>query len=862
MAPFEIKYLAISWAGPDEVSKLGVSNDSVLLQHNRGWFAETTTFPAFYHYIGIQITAAELLHVPYFVMANGEQQPLVPVKVPGEDQIWWIQSEGWDESSCRHLSSLYRTSGRVTLVAQREIITLENNAVNFTFAELEYYLNDFKDSLWMLILDTGSVVQANLQKETPNYVDPQVVRVFQKFIESVETLIKKPAMVLEETIAKRPLRKVRPLPRTFREIAIIPNARSLTSRANIESYNTAENRFVCHCVKRVQYVLRTLQRIAQGQINAYQQSLEQEQLWLNNLSTDGTKVIDPAVYDFEIEELQRRLEKLQSEVFRLVNDSNGYALTERTYFGSYTVELSKKYGNATRTFFATKLDGVFFKAKYKTYLVITFPEHTDLSILPLLYSAYEIKLTGHYIKKKKTNASDVTYFEIIFNTINDVEINSPELIRMRRKRSQLEQANWVAPLSKEEIDDIAWEKLRAERKAAVFHSIIEKARSFLKQAAGLQARLQGLSNFFELRKVKAQSNFPNSMVFIQNSHYASAKTQYSKLSNLNGLDELTLNSLMQIESMGLVNISNLYEKWCLIKIIDVLVSKLRFSITDGWQEKLIQRALNKEKDIAFELTDPFRQFRLLLTYEKTLASGNRPDFVLELEINKYEKSPEHETPLKWIITGTEKRSLVLDAKFRGNINQEHIDKLVSKLYYDKDYSEDENNQVFVLHPCANLIANKSSPLDWGKHCDYGQSQGAKHRYGSVFLSPSLTYSRSVENLERLLGMFIQGNSVILEQSDSKHPSWHNISCISCGCSTADVLNVMLEPTKKGRDRWIIECSACSSRTIKTLCIGCGKSLFKNGPKWTYHKTRAEQISNIVCPECEQYLTPYYNENMQ
>lgn len=862
MAPFEIKYLAISWAGPDEVSKLDISNDSVLLQHNSGWFAETTTFPAVYHYIGIRITAAELLHVPYFVMANGEQQPFVPVKVPGEDQIWWIQSEGWDDSRCRHLSSLYRTTGRVTLVAQREIITLENNAVNFTVAELEYYLNDFKDSLWMLILDTGSVVQANLQKETPNYVDPQVVRVFQKFIESVETLIKKPAMVLEETIAKRPLRKVRPLPRTFREIAIIPNARSLTSRANIESYNTAENRFICHCVKRVQYVLRTLQRIAQGQINAYQQSLEQEQLWLNNLSTDGTKVIDPAVYDFEIEQLKNRLEKIQSEALKLIDKHNVFSAPEQAYFGSYTIEIGKQYGNAENSFFVTKLDGVLFNEKYNTYLVITFPEYADFSICLSVFSSYEIKLTGHYIKRKRTNNSGNTYYQIIFFAIHNVEIYSPELLRMQRKRTQLEQANWIAPLSKEEIEDIAREEIRAKRKAKVFHLIIENACSFLKQAAGLQTRLQALSNFFKLHKVKAKSDFPNSMVFIQNSHYASAKSQYTKLCNLNGLDELTLNSLIQIESMGLVNISNLYEKWCLIKIIDVLVSKLRFSITDGWQEKLIQRALNNEKDIAFELTDPFRQFRLVLTYEKTLASGKRPDFVLELEINKYKKSQEHETPLKWIITGTEKRSLVLDAKFRGNINQEHIDKLVSELYYDKDYSEDENNQVFVLHPCANVIANKSSPLDWGKHCDYGQSQGAKHRYGSVFLSPSLTYSRSVENLERLIGMFIQGNSVILEQSDSKHPSWHNINCISCGCSTADALNVTLEPTKKGRDRWIIECSACSSRTIKTLCIGCGKSLFKNGPKWTYHKTRAEQISNIVCPECEQYLTPYYNENMQ
>lgn len=37
--------------------------------------------------------------------------------------------------------------------------------------------------------------------------------------------------------------------------------------------------------------------------------------------------------------------------------------------------------------------------------------------------------------------------------------------------------------------------------------------------------------------------------------------------------------------------------------------------------------------------------------------------------------------------------------------------------------------------------------------------------------------------------------------------------------------------------------------VSTHCFRCGTSLHKNGLQMTYHLTIADQVSNIVCPEC-------------
>ncbi len=351
--------------------------------------------------------------------------------------------------------------------------------------------------------------------------------------------------------------------------------------------------------------------------------------------------------------------------------------------------------------------------------------------------------------------------------------------------------------------------------------------------------------------MKSSAIYPNSMTFIQNSSYGAAKGTFHAISELNGLNENILNSLVAVDEIGLVNVSNIYEKWCLLKIIEVLKKVFGFTLEGDWQSSLVSSVLKRQYNIELYLKSDIRQQSLVLTYEKELPSRVRPDYVLDLTSKIYgEGSQNGEQGLSVI---EERRSrFVLDAKFRGTISEQEMTELVRKLYSEKNYSEGGVNQVFVIHPSLDVISERTSPLVWGADCDYGQSHCNSHRHGSVFMSPSLASYGSHDNLQRLFGMFLQDSSVTLK-NDSNVALWTNMSCISCGSSHQSGLKLTYSPTERGSDRWIVECEVCALLTVKTICFNCGHPLFKNGVKWTYHRTRAEQISNVLCPECETFL---------
>jgi RNase P subunit RPR2 len=42
-------------------------------------------------------------------------------------------------------------------------------------------------------------------------------------------------------------------------------------------------------------------------------------------------------------------------------------------------------------------------------------------------------------------------------------------------------------------------------------------------------------------------------------------------------------------------------------------------------------------------------------------------------------------------------------------------------------------------------------------------------------------------------------------------------------------------------------------TVRTHCYDCDATLFKNGTDLTYHRTLADQITNVMCPSCGAYF---------
>src|SRR5690606_34721829 len=82
------------------------------------------------------------------------------------------------------------------------------------------------------------------------------------------------------------------------------------------------------------------------------------------------------------------------------------------------------------------------------------------------------------------------------------------------------------------------------------------------------------------------------------------------------------------------------------------------------------------------------------------------------------------------------KRFVLDAKFYDKktfVREGGMMSKINELYELKNYSEDGENPVFLIHPCDNLIDSRVTAQEWGKYSYLGEMES--HDKGAVFLNP-------------------------------------------------------------------------------------------------------------------------------
>jgi hypothetical protein len=224
---------------------------------------------------------------------------------------------------------------------------------------------------------------------------------------------------------------------------------------------------------------------------------------------------------------------------------------------------------------------------------------------------------------------------------------------------------------------------------------------------------------------------------------------------------------------------------------------------------------------------------ILLTYEKELSNGKRPDYVLDFT----SKNTNNESSTY---------RLVLDAKFYENINEQGgISSVIDLLYNKKNYAEDGNNGVYILHPSKASVPLTTTPQSWSKNSYYGEdlvfdwdSIPPNHKYGAIFISPIIHDGEYLDDLQRLIGMTLQ------------YLSHSKIFCIVCGSSNC---HVDVKKTRSGHDKYFFTCNDCKHFFVNNYCSNCFDRLWKHGSYWTYHAADASQPYNIQCPRCADLL---------
>ncbi len=359
------------------------------------------------------------------------------------------------------------------------------------------------------------------------------------------------------------------------------------------------------------------------------------------------------------------------------------------------------------------------------------------------------------------------------------------------------------------------------------------------------------------------------MRFNMNPDYAACLKAFRRVQTLMSGTGVNEGSLDRVEKIGTLHASAVYERWCLIKILTILILEYGFEPPASWQENLIGTVTGLPEPLSLKMFRPDIGLAAHFEYQFQLGNGCRPDFRL-----RFAYRPEKEAST-WGMAAfggdiQDASGLIMDAKFRtrwrpGEL-QEVLDGLVEQKRYDL-----EGDRVFVLHPVSKCVAKPTSPLEWGRDCDYGQVAKTNHRCGSVWLSPAIGGGDEQRHLRRLIDLQLQdtfGHPPEVETAEGGYgsggydcgasaeniaPVWREQSfCVSCG-NRHSMEDVEFRKTKGGYQYWITTCQGCGMAATRTHCYGCKTKLFKNYMMLTYHNTIADQPTHVICPACGSYF---------
>jgi hypothetical protein len=861
-AIFEAKYISIKWFDKNSILKIDESilPISIEVENSTQYKMELQVYTRIENgldgQIAFNLIDKESSLEPYFLDASNNRVPLLKIIDLKTKKIWWVEHGRWSKKYKCRASILWNHIGETKVVFGDIVCQVDIGANSFTKEQLELYLQDFRNDFWYLILQNNSLTQGDAKNKKVKLLDEKSIKFISKFIEYSEKVLLNPKKELREIQSLKDIKRVKPVARTFMEIATSGFRKKLTSRDTVESYNVAENRYIHYAVQQVYTIVFHILN-ATGHIEElYTKKAVSDNKRLNNFS--DFKIINKEVFENEVLDLEKAVreekESLKKCLYQGVPNQNQH--------GKFIIKLENRQNDYYHN--------IQFWGKIKRYnseswdnfeannwLSLEFNQNYFDFLQP--YQEYYIESENVY---NKIATRQGFIHNIFFTYITNIELIGKSkleknLENLKNQKPNLERSNWQRKLSPQEKQEQEYEKqalkenlnrLKDEQSDNI--ELIKNLEPSLNKLKKLLARCKKL-------KIKQDSYFPNSMTFVQNPNYQGSHNFFKKIKDIVGIDESLFFQMQLVEKIGLLDIPTIYERWCFIQIIKVLIDKYHFIPEKNWKTKFAQQTvgnLNNLKNIKISFSNTEIAREIDLWYEKELLKRKRPDFVLDIKST----------------FGTNRtHRLVMDAKFHEKVN---IEGQINELYNNKNYSEYNKNTVFILHPDANKsIKKKKTPKEWGNDAYYGEVEmfdfpwdndsKPNHKYGAILLSPIGRKGNFLDNLQRLIGMAMQynmeNNGNIIEQEVEPKREMINpipkekIFCLTCG-SNEHYWHI--KETKRGKGyRYETTCKACSHLYIYNYCWNCKHRLIKNGRYWSYHSSKALEEFNIECPKCSAFL---------
>lgn len=845
----EVRYLGLEWLERGRARRVEVAPDPLDVERRVDGIltVESLMFHDFHPWLGIRLSGRLSSDKPSFVDAQGKRHPMLAV-TDDEGISWWVQDDGWDTAQRRHLSELHRTMGRFEVHIGDERLLIANQASGIGRAEIDEYLHDFKGDLIWLVLGSGTATASGSGSPVGSELLPALL----DFTAAVSRATAQPARTLREILADTPRSRLRPNAATFRQHARMPTSPRLVGRASEETADTADNRYLLHMVQ-------TCNRLGQAAARAVQQQstrLADRANFENGRSITYaetyTRSVDPEIFDRQLGERTQKLEELASWS-NVTPDEQGDGNYE------YRMQIDGPYGDGGHSFFYKNPEGrsKFDESEDLQYNVVSLPDDLAQRVTGTLNFCKEFTLTGQPKISIKWNSKGGKYRFVEFERVMAVNPSRKSIIDKMRTRDRLVSKGWQYDISMTERAEIKREADTAAKRAETYRQIGANAEAAGAGLASAQAALHKLVAHWQSLGVLSQSTFPMGMRYALSPDYAAVLKTYTRVRNLaNGAGLGDGRALDELDRISILHASAIYERWCLVKIVSVLLEDFNFKPCDGWQDVVI-KAVTGKPECASLLFNRQDGISATLEIQPMLENGRQPDFRLQFKSDE-RKQPaiangcSHRDEYHAVNPkGAQSTGIILDAKFRTRWRRGALSALLTELVESKNYDQ-RGDRVFILQPQANAISEPTSPLLWGRHCDYGQDAPTNHRRGSIQLAAGAQSGDTLSNLRRLIGMELQVIFPNPARDRSNEAGTSESFCIRCG-STHAPGDIEHRTTQRGKTFWKLSCNQCSMLTVRTHCYDCGENLFKNGTDLTYHRTLADQVTNVVCHKCGAFF---------
>lgn len=823
----EVHYLNIEWQAEGIARTVDVSPSPLKMELVKtGEVAvESAIFNDFYPWLGICLSENFYEAKPVWISASGQKIPMLRVVDPKNGEDWWVQNNGWDSINKRHWSELQRSAGEYRIEISGFLLWIKNWNSSFGRTDIQAYVDDFQgELLWMIMNDNAGASAKG--RETG--IGTQLIDALKDFYFASQKVLAAPAVAIREGQALQSVSKLRPNPATFRDYLRNPSARRLVGRVFHESPDTAENRYL-------RYALEITSKAA----DAYRKAALQQGAFFERLAKNESKnaernrmlkkrKVDVKVFDRQTQEIEENFQKILNFNFSLNQKSKNL---------EFFIKIKSIYRHKDFCFYCSSQ----YKSQIDGNQVVDY-EFIEFSfdLFNLIQSVYHFCSSFIFVGvleffKGKTKSGKI-YRSLRFSSIKKILPDTSILERRYEKRQYLDSRGWSVDIGYNELADMRKYADISEDRAKQASKRQEKIRFLSSEVLGVSEKLHMVGSKLEKMGISKSSVFPSGMVFVSNPDYAACLTAFRKIINFFDSEGLDLSSLEQVVNVGILHVSDIYEKWCLLKIFKML-KDFKFQPEIGWQEKLVIASLKRSCNVKFNFLRQDVDMKVILTFQAKMDTGRLPDFVLE--ITKEDK----------FLSG-----IVMDAKFRSSWSKNGIERLLNKLIHAKGYGQAvQDERVFILQPCDFTVNDSLSPLEWGAQCNYGGNKS--HRQGWIQVGISASGSNPTEHLKRLLAMVFQKAFYAISHTLNDNKEIYSNSegfCINCG-SMYDPSDVTQENTKSGSTKLRFDCRRCKSVIFRTHCFHCRTPIFKNGANGTYHNTVADQVTNVICPNCGSYF---------